>query len=62
MAYHVMIIRHNTTHEFICETMLPGAVEGTLAFGDVRDPDGTKYNKVVFLAPGDTLNFREIKE
>lgn len=62
MAYEVVLIRGESTQEFVCETMLPGSIEGTLAFGQVRDTDGTTYNKIVFPARGDVLNFREIKE
>lgn len=63
MAFQVMIIRENSTHEFVCKDFSNGRCDNSVAFEDVIDPaDDSKYHKIVMLAPGDIMNFREIKE
>ncbi len=63
MAYQVMIIRDNSTHEFVCDDFSNGALPSSVAFQNVVDPvDNSKYHKVVVFAPGDIMNFRVIEE
>lgn len=63
MPYEVMIIRDKSTHEFICDDVGDGTIAGTVSFVNVVDPaDQSRYHKLIFLAPGDIMNFREIKE
>lgn len=63
MAYQVVIIREDDTHEFVCENFGNGVFDNSIACQDVLDPcDGSKYHKTILLSPGDIINVREIEE
>lgn len=63
MPYEVCILSKDKITEFTCEDVGDGTIQGTVSFVNVIDrANDSRYHKLIFLAPGDVINFREIKE